>query len=224
MNTLYYGDNLEVLREYIAAESVDLVYLDPPFNSNRDYNVIFTRAATPRTRTRPRSRRSRTPGTGRHTTEQQYQRVTWPARSRCGGGRTDAFRPSWRERRDGLPREHGTRLVELHRVLKPTGSLYLHCDPTMSHYLKVLLDAVFGARNFRNEIIWKRSESPRTTQPATAVTRRHPLLPADRTTSLEYQSLRALRRPGTSRISKTRQGAWFRLQAHLTAANARGRR
>ena len=155
MNTLFYGDNLDVLRQHIATESVDLIYLDPPFNSNRSYNVLFKakRARSPRRRLKL----STTPGIGRSI----------PRRSTraCSGGAPI-------KAADAIEAMHGllgpndvlaylvmmtARLVELHRVLKPTGSLYLHCDPTASHYLKVMLDAIFGPSNFRNEIIWKRT-------------------------------------------------------------------
>jgi site-specific DNA-methyltransferase (adenine-specific) len=150
-NTLYYGDNLEVMRKYLPDECIDLVYLDPPFNSNRDYNLLFREPSGE------------------------------PAQ-----GQIKAFTDTWQwsecayvefcqtcprelvELVQGFVRTLGRndltaylvmmapRLVELHRVLKPTGSLYLHCDPTASHYLKVMLDVIFGARNFMNEIAWKR--------------------------------------------------------------------
>jgi len=156
-NTLYYGDNLKVLREYIPTESVDLIYLDPPFNSNRSYNVLFKEESG-------------------KSAESQITAFddTWH------------WGPSAEETYDGLVtgqnlqvgsmiaalRQYihtnqmmaylvmmAARLVELHRVLKPTGSLYLHCDPTASHYLKILMDTIFGANNFQNEIIWKRTSS-----------------------------------------------------------------
>ena len=154
-NVLYYGDNLDVLRERIAAESVDLIYLDPPFNSNRSYNVLFGQ-------------------THEHDDRAQIEAFddtwTWtPETERLYLGMMAGGAPG--KVADALQAMHGllgegevmaylvmmaARLVELHRVLKPTGSLYLHCDPTASHYLKVLLDAIFGPKNFRNEISWKR--------------------------------------------------------------------
>lgn len=155
-NQLFYGDNLDVLRRYIPSESVDLVYLDPPFNSNQTYNVLFKERS------------------GQHASAQQHAfEDTWSwdestAREfqksvEAGGRVSDVLRAF----HSFLGTNHlmayltmmSPRLVELHRVLKPTGSLYLHCDPTASHYLKVLLDAVFGGQNFRNEIIWKRTTS-----------------------------------------------------------------
>lgn len=157
MNKLFYGDNLDILPG-LADESVDLVYLDPPFNSSRSYNVIFAKHA----RDTDASAQIEafddtwhwTPVTG-----QQFDRYTE------GGGLPAevadalmAFRVLLGEN-DAMAYlvNMAPRLVQLHRVLKRTGSLYLHCDPTMSHYLKVMLDAIFGAENFRNEIIWRRT-------------------------------------------------------------------
>jgi site-specific DNA-methyltransferase (adenine-specific) len=151
MNTLYLGDCLNVLRDNIPDESVDLVYIDPPFNSKRDYNIFFD------------------------DKEIQTQRI--------------AFEDTWtlKNIQDSLAELHtlktdnvyyllltyqkvaphafpyltmmALRILELHRVLKPTGSFYLHCDPTMSHYLKTVCDIIFGERNFRNEISWKRADT-----------------------------------------------------------------
>jgi DNA modification methylase len=154
-NTLYYGDNLEVMRKYLPDECIDLVYLDPPFNSNRDYNLLFRE-------------QSGEPAQG----QIKAFTDTWQWSERA----YDEFcqtcpKPALVELVQGFVRTLGRndltaylvmmapRLVELHRVLKPTGSLYLHCDPTASHYLKVMLDVIFGARNFRNEIVWKRTSA-----------------------------------------------------------------
>jgi site-specific DNA-methyltransferase (adenine-specific) len=160
-NVLYYGDNLDILRRYIPDASVDLVYLDPPFNSNRDYNVIFKDES---------GRKSDAQLLAFEDTwhwgpeaEATYQYLTNTARHE---GRIPASVSSIiAALRSGIGTnqmtaylvEMAVRLVELHRSLKPTGSLYLHCDPTASHYLKLLLDAIFDVRNFRNEIIWKRT-------------------------------------------------------------------
>ena len=144
-NRLYFGDCLDVMREDIADESVDLIYLDPPFNSKRLYNAFI------------------------------------------GGAQWVAFNDTWRWHEavddfhdvagdtrlaptiEGLRQILGegpnlaylsymaNRLRECHRVLKGSGSIYLHCDPTMSHYLKVVMDAVFGGENFENELVWKRT-------------------------------------------------------------------
>jgi len=157
-NRLFYGDNLDVLREHVATESVDLVYLDPPFNSNRNYNVLFGRHAQ-----REASDAAQiqafgdtwvwTPVTG----EQYAALMNGEVPSRVADallamrtliGENDAM---------AYLVNMAPRLVELHRVLSTTGSLYLHCDPTMSHYLKVMLDAIFGPERFRGEITWLRT-------------------------------------------------------------------
>ncbi|MBI5477051.1 MAG: restriction endonuclease [Ignavibacteriales bacterium] len=149
MNKLYLGDCLYVLRESVPDESVDLVYIDPPFNSKRDYNMFFD------------------------DKEIQSQRT--------------AFEDTWtlKNIQDSLQELHtlehenlwallivyqkvaphafpyltmmSLRLLELHRILKPTGSFYLHCDPTMSHYLKTVCDLIFSTENFKAEISWRRS-------------------------------------------------------------------
>lgn len=152
-NTLYYGDNLDILRRYVPDESVDLVYLDPPFNSNATYNVLFGDAK------------------GAMSTAQiQAFDDTWHWDHSAAEALDDVLqfggRPAEAMRAFELLLGHGDmlaylsmmapRLIELRRVLKPTGSIYLHCDPTASHYLKVLLDAIFGPENYRSEIIWKR--------------------------------------------------------------------
>jgi site-specific DNA-methyltransferase (adenine-specific) len=156
-NHLYYGDNLSVLRESIADGSVDLVYLDPPFNSNASYNVLF-----------------RGPSGNESAAQIEAFDDTWHWTDaaeeafgevlRSGNG---AAAEMLRAMRSFLGENDmmayltmmAVRLLELHRVLKPTGSLYLHCDPTASHYLKILLDSIFGFRNYRSEIIWKRTSS-----------------------------------------------------------------
>lgn len=155
MNRLYYGDNLDVLREHIADESVDLIYLDPPFNSNAGYNVLFKSAS----------------GAGADASIEAFDDTwTWGDASKnalldIDSGINRPLQVMMRAMHDALGDTPlmaylammAVRLVELHRVLRPTGSLYLHCDPTASHYLKLVLDAVFGADNFRNEITWKRT-------------------------------------------------------------------
>jgi DNA modification methylase len=151
MNTLYLGDCLNVLRDNIPDESVDLVYIDPPFNSKRDYNIFFD------------------------DKEIQTQRIafedTWTLKNI-----TDSLAELHTLKTDNIyyllltyqkvaPHAFpyltmmALRILELHRVLKPTGSFYLHCDPTMSHYLKTVCDIVFGDDNFRNEIVWRRTGS-----------------------------------------------------------------
>ena len=155
MNHLYYGDNLRVLREHIADESVDLVYLDPPFNSNASYNVLFKGPSGNESAAQIEAFDDTWHWTD--AAEEAFGEVL-----RSGNG---AAAEMLRAMRSFLGENDmmayltmmAVRLLELHRVLKPTGSLYLHCDPTASHYLKILLDAIFGARNFKNEIDWKRT-------------------------------------------------------------------
>jgi len=157
-NALYYGDNLDVLRKHVATESVDLVYLDPPFNSNRSYNVLFKSHAGDESQAQLEAFDDTWHWS--QETEKQYAALL------AGGAPIKVS--------DAIEAMHHllgpndvlaylammtARLVELHRVLKPTGSLYLHCDPTASHYLKVILDAIFGVQYFRGEIVWKRSGS-----------------------------------------------------------------
>ena len=152
-NMLYYGDNLEVLREHVPDESVDLIYLDPPFKSNQSYNVLFAE--------RDGSQSAAQIKAFEDTWHwDQAAATAYRAVVEAGGKVSEvlqAFRLFLGDN-DMLAylSMMALRLVELHRVLKPTGSLYLHCDPTASHYLKMLLDAIFGLTNFRNEITWKR--------------------------------------------------------------------
>ncbi len=155
-NTLYYGDNLEILRHHIADESVDLVYLDPPFNSNASYNVLFKE----------------------HSGEQAASQIhafedtwTWTMEAELAleamiveGGQVSLAMQAFRKllgtsNMMAYLAMMAPRLVELRRVLKSTGSIYLHCDPTASHYLKILMDSVFGPEFFLNEITWKRTHS-----------------------------------------------------------------
>ncbi len=162
-NVLYYGDNLDILRRYIPDESVDLIYLDPPFNSNRDYNVIFKDES---------GRKSDAQLVAFEDTwrwgpdaERVYEYLTNTARHE--GRVPDNVSTIVAALRHGIGEnqmmaylvEMAARLVELHRVLKPTGSLYLHCGPTASHYLKVVPDSIFGPENFRNEVVWQRTLS-----------------------------------------------------------------
>jgi site-specific DNA-methyltransferase (adenine-specific) len=155
-NVLYYGDNLEILRnrEYFTDECIDLIYLDPPFNSKKDYNILFKE-------------------NGGVESEAQIQAFTdswhWTQSAQ------DTYQDVVINGPDKVSKLIGAlhealgnndvmaylvmmtaRLIEMHRVLKSTGSLYLHCDPTASHYLKLVLDQIFGPANFRNEIIWRR--------------------------------------------------------------------
>jgi DNA modification methylase len=157
VNALYYGDNLTVLRNDIRDESVDLVYLDPPFNSRQDYNVLFR-------------------STSGEESQAQIQAFddTWHWGDEAErafdetiqGPNSDAAE-LLRSLRAFLNENDlmaylcmmAVRLLELRRVLKRTGSIYLHCDPTAAHYLKILMDAIFGANCYRNEITWKRTSA-----------------------------------------------------------------
>ena len=156
MNQLYFGDNLDVLRQHIKDDSIDLIYLDPPFKSNQDYNVLF--AEQDGTRSAAQIKAFHDTWRWDQAAAEAFQQVVEQ------GGKVSqamqAFR-SFLGETDILAylSMMAPRLVELRRVLKSTGSLYLHCDPTASHYLKMLLDAVFGPENFRNEIIWKRTSA-----------------------------------------------------------------
>jgi len=153
-NTLFYGDNLDILREYIPNESVDLIYLDPPFNSARNYNVLFRDESGKFSEAQIEAFEDTWHWT--HQAESTYHELVTGAPDRVsrmiaalrelvGTNQVMAYLVMM-----------AARLVELHRVLKPTGSLYLHCDPTASHYLKLVMDAIFDPINFRNEIIWRR--------------------------------------------------------------------
>lgn len=153
-NRLYFGDNLEILRKEIASESVDLVYLDPPFNSNATYNVLFAEKSGKKSAAQIAAFDD-TWQWGLESEASYHETVT-------GGGKLGDLLQAFR----GFLGQNdmmaylvmmAARLKELHRVLKPTGGLYLHCDPTASHYLKLLLDAIFGPFCFRNEIVWKRT-------------------------------------------------------------------
>ena len=153
-NTLYYGDNLTVLREHVATASVDLCYLDPPFNSNRSYNVLFKEesGASSDAQIKAFDDTWHWPG----AVDTYHELVTHTGgkvgemvgalHGVLGGNQMMAYLVMM-----------AARLVEMHRVLKPTGSLYLHCDPTASHYLKVVLDCVFGTENYRSEVTWQRT-------------------------------------------------------------------
>ena len=153
---LYYGDNLGVLRENVKDESVDLVYLDPPFNSNATYNVLFKAHSGRRSQAQIAAFED-TWHWGNES-EAAFLDVLRNPGHADASNMLRALRESLRES-DMLAylAMMTVRLIELHRVLKPTGSVYLHCDPTASHYLKIIMDRIFGVENFRSEIIWQRS-------------------------------------------------------------------
>jgi site-specific DNA-methyltransferase (adenine-specific) len=152
MNHLYYGDNLKVLREHIRDETVDLIYLDPPFNSNASYNVLFKSPTGDQSAAQIEAFDDTWHwGDEAETAFQEVRR----SGHTDAAGMLEAMR-SFLGTNDMMAylAMMAVRLIELHRVLKPTGSLYLHCDPTASHYLKILLDTIFGAKNFRSEVHW----------------------------------------------------------------------
>ena len=151
MNKLFYGDNLDILQRYVKDETVDLIYLDPPFNSNATYNVLFGQSNGAEAAAQIKAFED-TWHWDKSAAESFRQVVE-------GGGEVSRAMQAFRmllSDSDMLAylSMMAPRLVELRRVLKPTGSIYLHCDPTASHYLKILMDAVFGVDNFRNEIVW----------------------------------------------------------------------
>ncbi len=157
MNTLYYGDNLKILRQYIPTESIDLIYLDPPFNSSRNYNVLFKDESGQDSEAQITAFEDT--WHWNHIAEQTYDELVTES--------TDNVSKMVASLRDFIGANQmmaylvmmAARLVELHRVLKPTGSLYLHCDPTASHYLKIILDTIFDPTNFCNHITWQRSDT-----------------------------------------------------------------
>lgn len=156
MNTLYYGDNLKILREYIREESIDLVYLDPPFNSNRNYNVLFRNESGAEAESQITAFED-TWHWNMNAEESYAELINEPDQV---GRMIESFRGFiGTNQMLAYLVMMAVRLKELYRVLKPTGSLYLHCDPTASHYLKILLDTIFGAEQFRGEIVWKRSSA-----------------------------------------------------------------
>ncbi len=157
---LYYGDNLAVLREHVPSGSVDLVYLDPPFNSQRNFNVLFQEHDT---ESRAQIRAFEDCWRWDVAAEETFAALTGPGAEDRGVPSklvtlAEALR-TFLGASDMMAylAMMAARLVELHRVLKPTGSLYLHCDPTASHYLKLLLDAIFGPEHFVSEIVWRRT-------------------------------------------------------------------
>jgi site-specific DNA-methyltransferase (adenine-specific) len=156
-NTLFYGDNLSILREYIADESIDLIYLDPPFNSNRTYNVLFKDESGIESEAQMAAFDDTWHWT--LTTEKTFHELVTQAPDNVSRMITALQESIGTNQMMAYLVMMTVRLVELHRVLKPTGNLYLHCDPTASHYLKIVLDTIFGPQNFRNEFIWKRSSA-----------------------------------------------------------------
>jgi site-specific DNA-methyltransferase (adenine-specific) len=159
-NQLYFGDNLTILRaQHIPAGSMDLIYLDPPFNSNATYNVLFAEQNGSKSGAQItafddtwhwgiESEAAFDEVVQQGAGPKKLADLLLALRSFLGSNDMMAYLTMM-----------AVRLVELHRVLKSTGSIYLHCDPTASHYIKLLLDSIFSPRNFRNEINWKRTSA-----------------------------------------------------------------
>ena len=164
MNRLYYGDCLTVMQEHMGTNTVDLIYLDPPFNSNREYNAIYTDE------------------TGRPlpdqieafcdlwTLDEERERVIRNvAVLMREAGVDDSVAEFWKTWFNALRYTQPDllaylsymvqRLLQMKSILKPTGSIYLHCDSTASHYIKAMMDGIFGHANFRNEITWRRTNA-----------------------------------------------------------------
>jgi len=154
-NKLYFGDNLNILRDYVADASVDLIYLDPPFNSSATYNVLFKEKSGAESAAQITAFED-TWQWGLET-EAVYKEIVTSGPRKLADLMQALLAFLGRNDMMAYLVMMAARLVQLHRVLKPTGSIYLHCDPTASHYLKLVLDAVFGPQQFLNEIIWKRT-------------------------------------------------------------------
>ena len=152
MNKLYCGDNVEIMRKYIKDETVDLCYIDPPFNSNKNYNIIYDGSTAQAT--------AFSDVWSKEPPVKEEEYIFNHIRDGKYGALYEVLEGLKKLLEKSNPKLYsylvhiGLRIVEIHRVLKDTGSFYLHCDPTASHYLKILLDGIFGEKNFRNEIIW----------------------------------------------------------------------
>lgn len=151
-NKLYFGDNLEIMRDHIADETIDLIYLDPPFNSSATYNVLFeekngTKSGAQITAFEDTWHWGKEPEQAYHEIvthgPKKLSDLVQALRSFLGSNDMMAYLTMM-----------APRLAEMYRILKTTGSIYLHCDPTASHYIKLILDAIFGYKNFVNELIW----------------------------------------------------------------------
>jgi len=156
-NTLFYGDNLKVLREHIQTHSVDLIYLDPPFNSNRNYNVLFKDESGVDSEAQIVAFEDT--WHWNHTAEETYRDLQTQAPDNVSQMITALRGFVGTNQMMAYLVMMAARILELHRVLKSTGSLYLHCDPTASHYLKIIMDTIFGPNMYANEIIWKRADT-----------------------------------------------------------------
>lgn len=165
-NTLWYGDNLEVMRNHIKDESVDLIYLDPPFNSNADYNILYKEKSGEESQAQVKAFTDTW-----HWDDVAIRNYKYLIENPQVPENVSHLMKALHlllSRKTGKPNDMfaylvmmSVRLLELHRVLKSTGSIYLHCDSTASHYLKIIMDTIFGSDNFRNEIVWCYSTSGR---------------------------------------------------------------
>src|SRR5439155_4717444 len=202
-NVLYYGDNLDILRHHIPDNSIDLIYLDPPFNSQSTYNVLFREES----------------GAVSHAQIEAFE-DTWHWGEATAQAYDEVIRgPHQQVARilksmvDGLGHNQVTayltmmaiRLIELHRVLSASGTIFLHCDPSAGHYLKALLDAIFDPRNFLNEIAWKRSSAH-----SDRALKARSTLGAYTTRFLYMRKLGGLKiGPGTSGTRSTQKTTWI---------------
>ncbi|HEY3396722.1 MAG TPA: DNA methyltransferase [Armatimonadota bacterium] len=152
VNQLYFGDNLDILRNYVSDETVDLIYLDPPFNSQANYNLLYKEKDGSDSAAQIAAF-----GDFWHWdigAEETFRTLVTSAPTRVSQLMTSLRQFLGQNDMMAYLTMMAIRLLELERVLKSTGSIYLHCDPTASHFIKILLDAILGPRNFRNEIIW----------------------------------------------------------------------
>ncbi len=149
--SLFFGDNLQILREKIPDESFDLIYLDPPFNSKRDYNILFKEGVK---ESQSQIKAFEDTWHWSQEAEDTFNTLVLNSNPKISNLLTSFEKIIGKNDVLAYLTMMTIRLIELHRVLKSTGSLYLHCDPTASHYLKIVLDTIFGHQNFRNEIVW----------------------------------------------------------------------
>ena len=154
-NKLYFGDNLKILRDHVADASVDLIYLDPPFNSNANYNVLFKEKSGEESAAQITAFEDTWQWS--LETEAVYKEIVTSGPRKLADLMQALLAFLGRNDMMAYLVMMAIRLVELHRVLKPTGSIYLHCDPTASHYLKLLMDSTFGPEHFLAEVTWKRT-------------------------------------------------------------------
>ena len=178
-NTLYYGDNLDVMRKYIKDETVDLCYIDPPFNSKRNYNQIYNNIGG---EDRAQAQAFVDTWVWDEDAIEGFDEILANDIGRYSAQVVDLIKGLQLVLKKGSLLAYlvsmAQRITEIHRVLKPTGSFYLHCDPTASHYLKLVLDAIFvpNGGDYKNEIIWTRTNSHNIASKYYACSRHHILL------------------------------------------------